>query len=423
VTEVCDGNDVKSATCEREGFDAGALTCNAACTSVVTTGCSFTCGNNFVSGTEICDGLDLQGQDCTSLGFSEARGLACNSFCSAFDSSACVATCGDGVVEPTEDCDDAGESATCDADCTLVGCGDMTCNAIAGETELTCPRDCSMRCGDGFRTFEEACDDGNLSDDDGCGPGCEVEEGWTCELDPGIQIDVCSEICGDALAVGEEQCDDGNDMSGDGCDPTCRIENGWMCDREVSPTTCMRIAGCGDGVRNPGEQCDDFNLMPGDGCDPLCRVEQGWVCDPMSSPSMCETDQDQDGIGDSRDNCPMVSNPLQRDGDDDGIGDACDDMMGMPDMGGTTTMDRADMASGDDMGMGGMGGTTGAGDMSDDTTDAGPDAGPSAPSDSSSGSEEGCGCATVHRPDTPTSRAPWLLLIAVGVVLGWRRRR
>lgn len=41
--------------------------------------------------------------------------------------------CGNGVVEAGETCDDAGESATCDVDCTEVVCGDSIINATAGE--------------------------------------------------------------------------------------------------------------------------------------------------------------------------------------------------------------------------------------------------------------------------------------------------
>ncbi|MEM9691974.1 MAG: hypothetical protein AAGA56_05490 [Myxococcota bacterium] len=60
-------------------------------------------------------------------------------------------TCGDGVVDPPEEtCDDAGESATCDADCTAVACGDGVQN----------------------QTANEGCDDGNTDDDDACAADC-----------------------------------------------------------------------------------------------------------------------------------------------------------------------------------------------------------------------------------------------------------
>ena len=42
--------------------------------------------------------------------------------------------CGDGSVDLGETCDDSGESATCDADCTAVSCGDGVTNSTAGET-------------------------------------------------------------------------------------------------------------------------------------------------------------------------------------------------------------------------------------------------------------------------------------------------
>jgi len=56
------------------------------------------------------------------------------------------AICGDGTVGPGEACDDAGESATCNADCTPFAIGDGIINVTAGEE----------------------CDDGNASDGDEC---------------------------------------------------------------------------------------------------------------------------------------------------------------------------------------------------------------------------------------------------------------
>lgn len=44
-----------------------------------------------------------------------------------------------------------------------------------------------------------------------------------------------------------------------------------------------------------------------------------------ANPAFREPDVDNDGISDSRDNCPYVSNPDQKDGDSNGTGDMCDD--------------------------------------------------------------------------------------------------
>src|SRR3712207_485750 len=38
-----------------------------------------------------------------------------------------------------------------------------------------------------------------------------------------------------------------------------------------------------------------------------------------------DTDRDQDGVRDSRDDCPGTPNPRQEDSDGDRVGDACDD--------------------------------------------------------------------------------------------------
>jgi hypothetical protein len=65
------------------------------------------CGNNKAEGGESCDGLDLKGETCKSLGFDTGT-LSCSGSCT-HDTSACAKTppCGNGVVDPGEECDPA----------------------------------------------------------------------------------------------------------------------------------------------------------------------------------------------------------------------------------------------------------------------------------------------------------------------------
>jgi cysteine-rich repeat protein len=97
----------------------------------------------------------------------------------------CQSTCGNGVVNPGEACDD----------------GNLSNNDA-------CLNSCvAARCGDGFtRSGVEACDDGNSSNTDGCLNSCAVAD------------------CGDGFArAGVEECDDGNMLDGDGCSSDCRV--------------------------------------------------------------------------------------------------------------------------------------------------------------------------------------------------------
>ena len=43
--------------------------------------------------------------------------------------------------------------------------------------------------------------------------------------------------CGDGVPVGDEACDDGNVEDGDGCSAACLLEDGWQCDAQ-SPSQC-----------------------------------------------------------------------------------------------------------------------------------------------------------------------------------------
>jgi cysteine-rich repeat protein len=68
------------------------------------------------------------------------------------DADCTAVTCGDGTTNTSagEACDDSGESVTCDPDCTTATCGDGTTNPSAGET----------------------CDDGNVENGDCCSATC-----------------------------------------------------------------------------------------------------------------------------------------------------------------------------------------------------------------------------------------------------------
>ncbi len=202
--------------------------------------------------------------------------------------SFCGTSCGDGAIgAPVETCDDAGESATCDADCTPRLCGDMTVNTTAGETcdagaeTMTCDVDCTaVVCGDGRANTlaGESCDDGNTMGGDGCSPTC------------------ASESCGNSIVDGTEPCDTGGDSAT--CDGDCtpvacgdgraNTVAGEACDDGGATATCdadCTAATCGDGTRNTaaGEDCDDGNTMGGDGCSSGCEVETPDAARPDSS--------------------------------------------------------------------------------------------------------------------------------------------
>jgi cysteine-rich repeat protein len=248
---------------------------------------------------------------------------------------ASLATCGDGVLDEIrgEQCDDAGESVTCNRNCTLLECGDGYVNTVAREScddgnqepGDGCSASCqSERCGDGVRDRGEHCDDGNRVSGDGCSAMCESEqcgnrivdvdevcddggESERCDRDctpaacrDGVRNATAGEACdngGESAACdwdctpvecgdgrqnlpAGEGCDDGNALAGDGCSATCQIER------------------CGNGILDGGEQCDDGNSLAGDGCSASCLsevcgngvVDPGERCDDGAETAWCNAD-------------------------------------------------------------------------------------------------------------------------------------
>jgi len=103
--EECDGTNLGGATCESLGLGTGSLACTGAC-SYDTTGCIATdCGNGTIDTGEECDGTELGGATCEGEGYPLGGTLECTPGCT-LDLSGC---CGDGSVGGTEPCDDAND--------------------------------------------------------------------------------------------------------------------------------------------------------------------------------------------------------------------------------------------------------------------------------------------------------------------------
>lgn len=140
--------------------------CTNACRNAV-------CGDNIVhdqgTGTEQCDGIDLNGQDCISLGF-DGGTLACNLLsCTFNESNCCNAVNGgwSGWSDPAGYSDGAGGtcSVSCDGGtqsrtCTnpSPSCGGASCS---GPSTQSC--NTQSCCGNGAIDGSEQCDDGNYS--------------------------------------------------------------------------------------------------------------------------------------------------------------------------------------------------------------------------------------------------------------------
>lgn len=130
--EVCDGSDLGGHSCASQGLVGGTLGCAANCQldTRACTGTAPVCGDGVRQGNEACDGTDLGGATCLSVGDFIGGTLGCSASC-ALDTSGCEALCGNGVLDPGELCDDGNriDDLTCSADCRATcGVGTGECN-------------------------------------------------------------------------------------------------------------------------------------------------------------------------------------------------------------------------------------------------------------------------------------------------------
>ena len=118
------------------------------------------CGNNRTDPGELCDGTELNGQTCKSLGF-DFGNLKCAPGCKKFDTSNCSGQrCGNGVIDPGEECDGSNWGAITDCvsfDSSFTG-GILTCDQSECRFKTDQCKGTTGTCGDGSVNVGEECD-------------------------------------------------------------------------------------------------------------------------------------------------------------------------------------------------------------------------------------------------------------------------
>lgn len=193
-------------------------------------------------------------------------------------------TCPEGFVDPAgRNCLNLNECVlgndTCDTD------PPATCMDTAGSYACICPGGYADPDGRDCQDIDE-CDLGtDLCDDEPEASCVNTDGSHDCTCPTGYADPLgrdCLPVCGDGLLRGEEACDDHDTDDLDGCDENCEVELGFDCDLD-EPTNCIRQ--CGNRRRDERERCDDGNLLVNDGCDDVCDVEASYVC--ARFPSRC----------------------------------------------------------------------------------------------------------------------------------------
>jgi len=284
-TEVCDGTDLAGATCVTLGFEVGDLMCTGNCGGYDLTGCgSFECGNGKAEGDEDCDGT-VGAATCATEGYDNGT-LFCTPECE-YDFAQC-GTCGNELIEAAEDCD-VGEALR--ESCFSLGF--MTGQLQCGDDCLFNTDGCST-CGNDMQEGTEDCDGVDIPGKTCAGEGFDSGT-LACQKNCQYDFGACG-TCGNDVRDGDEACD-GNDFGANNC-VTEGFDSGALgCDAacEITTETC---GVCGNGMIDGGEACDD-QLLNGvtcaslglEGGDLACSAVCQWDfagCDLQGFPASCQ---------------------------------------------------------------------------------------------------------------------------------------
>jgi cysteine-rich repeat protein len=329
--EACDSEQLASNSCVGLGYTKGELACSNTCEYDVS-GCS-TCGDGTAEGTdtgavgyEVCDGSDLRGQNCLSIGQAQGE-LACDSSC-GWDISGCTGggpICGNGIVEAFEECDD-GNVDSCDGcsdTCQNEGCGNGTvecgeeCDDAAANSDTTpdaCRTDCTNpTCGDGTIDTGEECDGlptGELCVDHGAGANGEMGCNMFCQLSYGYAASGATcYTCGAALC--EYPMETPQNCPADcGMIVTCGNNS---CDYYETASNCPQDCStgpfCGDGTCDIGENNATCPQDCGSCGDGVCALSENSGSCPADCAATCGNLQCEPGLGETISVCPVDCGP------------------------------------------------------------------------------------------------------------------
>ena len=297
--EVCDGDDIGDATCERlidgnPGPFLGAPKCNSTCSGFDITGCVpysvGSCGNYQIEDGEVCDLVNVGDETCESVMGPGYKGdLLCAFDCLSYNTDYCKPpsgpVCNNGIVEDGEVCDgtDLG-GATCESEMGPGDVGTLTCSS---DCLVLMTNDCELSvspvCSNNIREEGEECDGTDLG-----GATCASLDGpgyegvLSCDSNCHFDTSGCTEIskCGNGEIDDGESCD-GFELDGATCASLLGDEYegllGCTSACAFDTSECRKI--CGNGVLDGAEVCDG-NVFA-DGAQAVCgsgKVEVALVC-------------------------------------------------------------------------------------------------------------------------------------------------